>query len=382
MTLRLRRLSTFDAFPKVDAHYTAPTSTGGLTSILVSFFLFFLFLSEFSAYRTLHQSYEFLVDASKPVSQDLGWLGGLIFGLPTSSEGVLGLLNVNLDITVAMDCMYLAVDVLDAGGLSLNVKNEIKSEDAVFNTNGVEYLKPTKPKSQPLSHILNSSPSSSSSSSHEASTSNHENKACRFYGSFKVNKVAGTLHLTALGHGRNGQHTPHDAFNFTHRIDKLSFGVDYPNIVNPLSKTYISTNEQFEMFQYYLNIIPTIYMDHHERVTLTNQYAVTDYHRVIDHEKGSHGMPGVFMKYDVEPLTVRITEYRTPFLTFLTRICGIIGGMYVCAGLVHSLGEKAINGVKNLFGLETGKVDSRRSGAGSSGGVYTRVMGQEKKAVF
>jgi hypothetical protein len=37
-----------------------------------------------------------------------------------------------------------------------------------------------------------------------------EGPACRVAGMIKVNKVAGNLHITALGHGYGGQHVDHD----------------------------------------------------------------------------------------------------------------------------------------------------------------------------
>jgi hypothetical protein len=36
-----------------------------------------------------------------------------------------------------------------------------------------------------------------------------ENTACRFSGTFTVNKITGMLHITALGHGYMGKHTDH-----------------------------------------------------------------------------------------------------------------------------------------------------------------------------
>ena len=40
-----------------------------------------------------------------------------------------------------------------------------------------------------------------------------EGPACRVAGTIKVNKVAGNLHITALGHGYGGQHVEHDGTN-------------------------------------------------------------------------------------------------------------------------------------------------------------------------
>jgi len=46
------------------------------------------------------------------------------------------------------------------------------------------------------------------------------------------------------------------------------------------------------MFQYYLSLVPTAYFDSSMNYVLTNQYAVTEHRREINHDAGSHGVPG------------------------------------------------------------------------------------------
>ncbi|EIE78685.1 hypothetical protein RO3G_03389 [Rhizopus delemar RA 99-880] len=80
--------------------------------------------------------------------------------------------------------------------------------------------------------------------------------ACRIYGSLKVNKVASNLHITSDGHGYASRvHTSHEVLNFTHRIDELSFGEFYPNLINPLDNSMEIAETHFEMFQYYLSVV-------------------------------------------------------------------------------------------------------------------------------
>ena len=62
------------------------------------------------------------------------------------------------------------------------------------------------------------------------------------------------------------------------------------------------SNPDFDNFQYFLGIVPTIYVDN--TVTLfggimvTNQYAVTEFSHSIDPRKPD-AMPGIFIKYDL-----------------------------------------------------------------------------------
>jgi len=46
------------------------------------------------------------------------------------------------------------------------------------------------------------------------------------------------------------------------------------------------------MYQYFISIVPTVYKDVQDNVIITNQYAITEYRRAIDHDRGSHGIPG------------------------------------------------------------------------------------------
>lgn len=80
------------------------------------------------------------------------------------------------------------------------------------------------------------------------------------------------------------------------------------------------------MFQYHISVVPTTYIDGTRilapRILTTSQFAVTDYAKTV----ATGGIPGIFFKYDIEALSVRIVESRQSFLHFITRFCGIIGG--------------------------------------------------------
>lgn len=54
--------------------------------------------------------------------------------------------------------------------------------------------------------------------------------------------------------------------------------------------------------------------------------------RAINHAAGSHGVSGIFMKYDISSLMVKVTEQHMPLWQFLVRLCGIIGGIFSTTG--------------------------------------------------
>ena len=56
--------------------------------------------------------------------------------------------------------------------------------------------------------------------------------------------------------------------------------------------------------------------------------------RTISHDKGSHGVPGIFVKYDLSSIRVHIRETGQPVWQFIVRLCGIVGGIFATSGLI------------------------------------------------
>lgn len=42
-------------------------------------------------------------------------------------------------------------------------------------------------------------------------------------------------------------------------------------------------------------------------------------------------LPGIFFKYDIEPMSLTIEERTTSLIDFLVRLAGIVGGILVCS---------------------------------------------------
>lgn len=102
----------------------------------------------------------------------------------------------------------------------------------------------------------------------------------------------------------------------------------------------------FTIFQYFLRVIPTTYIDHHRRRLSTSQYAVTDYARSFEH---GHGVPGIFFKYDLEGMSLTVREATTTLYQFLIRLAGVIGGVWTVAAFglrVLNRAQKEIKGSK------------------------------------
>ena len=124
----------------------------------------------------------------------------------------------------------------------------------------------------------------------------------------------------------------HPAFNFSHVVSEFSFGPFYPSLVNPLDKTVNGATSHFHKFQYFMSVVPTVYSMGRaqaagSRAIFTNQYAVTEQSSSVD----DRTIPGIFFKYDIEPILLNVEEYRDGFFVFLIKVVNVLSGVLVTA---------------------------------------------------
>lgn len=90
-----------------------------------------------------------------------------------------------------------------------------------------------------------------------------------------------------------------------------------------------------------MSVVPTIYTVSSpnplssKRTIFTNQYAVTHEDRKIDERT----VPGIFFKYDIEPLMLTIEERRDSFLRFTIKVVNILSGVLVAGHWCFTLSE-------------------------------------------
>ena len=111
-------------------------------------------------------------------------------------------------------------------------------------------------------------------------------------------------------------------------------------------------------FQYFLSVVPTIYVadDFGRQIIETNQYAVTEQSHPSAGHMGQE-VPGIFFKYDVEPLQLTIMHGHLSTYRFLMRLVAIIGGVAICT-------EWAYKGFEHLRSAMDRSKGSRRQSAG------------------
>lgn len=114
------------------------------------------------------------------------------------------------------------------------------------------------------------------------------------------------------------------AFNFSHIISELSFGDFYPSLLNPLDRTVSETPNHFHKFQYFVSVVPTVYSAG-SNTLFTNQYAVTEQ----SYQVGERSVPGIFFKYDIEPMLLSVEETRPGILRLLVTLVNMFSGVLV-----------------------------------------------------
>ena len=91
-----------------------------------------------------------------------------------------------------------------------------------------------------------------------------EPDACRLHGTLVVNKVSGNFHITVgkhlpmpLGHAHISLFTSQNEYNFSHRIERFSFGEYVPSIINPLEGEEKTTTSSNNWIVFLLNDLKT-----------------------------------------------------------------------------------------------------------------------------
>ncbi|KAF9228759.1 DUF1692-domain-containing protein [Gyrodon lividus] len=320
-------LARYDAFPKLPSTYKTRSESRGFLTLLVALLAFLLVLNDLAEYIWGWPDYEFSVD----------------------TEGA-SFMNINVDMVVNMPCQYLSVDLRDVIGDRLFLSKGFRRDGTTFDigqaTTLQEHAKALSARQAVaqsrksrgfFSFFKRAEPDFRPTYDHRA-----DGDACRIYGSLKVKKVTANLHITTLGHGYSSNvHVPHDKLNLSHVITEFSFGPYFPDIAQPLDYSFEVARNPFMAYQYFLHVVPTTYITPRSKLQ-TNQYSVTHYTRKLsDHE----GTPGIFFKFDLDPMVITMHQRTTSFVQFLIRCVGVIGGVFTCTSYFLRITIRTIEAV-------------------------------------
>ncbi|KAG5641688.1 hypothetical protein DXG03_004435 [Asterophora parasitica] len=304
-------LAAFDAFPKIPSTYKARSESRGFMTVFVALLALLLMLNDIAEYVWGWPDQEFSIDNNKS-----------------------SYMGINVDIVTTFDTSQ-ATSFQQHRALSVQqVVAQSRKTRGLFS-----FFRRAKPDFRPTYN-------------HAASAD-----ACRVWGTLGIKRVTANLHITTLGHGyASYDHVDHSRksmlkpsktsfdflrveMNLSHVISEFSFGPHFPDISQPLDYSYEVTHDPLIAYQYFLHVVPTTYIAPRSYPVHTNQYSVTHYTRVLEHNRGT---PGIFFKFDLDPLAITIHQRTPSFLQLFIRCVGVLGGVFVCTSYFIKIGTRAV----------------------------------------
>lgn len=226
----LDTIKQLDAFPKIQEDYVESTKLGGGVSILSRVLIIFLIYNEISYYLDRKLMFSFKPDTDVDAK-----------------------LKLNIDLTIAMPCNTIGVDILDSTNQNVFSFGSLQEDDTWWELCPnqklyFDYIQQLnsylREEYHSIANILYKSDTENTvySIPQRTITPNSPFDACRVHGSLILNKVSGNFHVTA---GRSLQFPQghihlniifNDPLrsNFSHRIQRFSFGTQISGIIHPL----------------------------------------------------------------------------------------------------------------------------------------------------
>ncbi|KAJ3668998.1 hypothetical protein LUZ60_010948 [Juncus effusus] len=382
----LNKLKNLDAYPKINEDFYSRTLSGGIITAVSAFVMLLLFISETRLYLNAATETNLIVDTSRGER-----------------------LRVNFDITFPeIPCTLLSVDTMDISGEQhYDIRHDLTKkrldrlghviESKQEGIGSPKIGRPLQKHGGRLEHdetYCGTCYGAESSDDHCCNTCEEVKEAyrkkgwaltnqdlidqctregfiervkaqqgegCNVEGFLDASKVAGNFHF-APGKGFHHSNVKIqelaeynlDNHNITHKINKLSFGTEFPGVVNPLDGAKWTQPAASGTYQYFIKVVPTIYTNIKGQQINSNQFSVTEHFR--EGNVNPKPQPGVFFYYDFSPIKVLFTERNRSLLHYLTNLCAIVGGIFTVSGIIDSFiyhGQKAMKKKKIELGKYT-----------------------------
>eukprot|EP01104_Vermistella_antarctica_P016905 TRINITY_DN5870_c0_g1_i1.p1 TRINITY_DN5870_c0_g1~~TRINITY_DN5870_c0_g1_i1.p1 ORF type:complete len:318 (+),score=76.01 TRINITY_DN5870_c0_g1_i1:40-954(+) len=290
----LQRFKGIDVFRKVPKDLTEASYTGATVSAICVIFMLALFCAEFGDYWSVKVETKMVVD------------------VPRGAETMHILVDLDLP---GMACDKVSVDAQDAMGKHIVDVDKSVSKTGIENGDG-----------------------------------------CRLDGYISVNKVPGNFHISAHGKATTANWQKIAAsISLNHKIKNLHFrdsrqGIEMDAdvfdsvdaVFNPLDDTIGDMDDRTTTYEYYIQVVPTVYEKLDGTLHNTFQFTVNKYFRTQHEGAHNHGyyLPALYFRYEMSPITVKYTEHSSPFSHFIVQLCAIIGGVFSMMGIVASLSSR------------------------------------------
>ena len=177
-------------------------------------------------------------------------------------------------------------------------------------------------------------------------------EGCRLEGQFYIDAVPGSFIISAKAFyptidrlKREGL----DTTNLEHKIKSLYFGQNLKDnkysrfslarsgLINTLRNKQRKNEKNPMIYQYYLKIVPAKYKYLTGEEVNKYQYTANSFSDYV-----YNGLPTLFFKYDLSPITIEYKYTRMSFLTFLINIFAILGGVFTVAGIIDAIIHRSV----------------------------------------
>jgi len=173
-------------------------------------------------------------------------------------------------------------------------------------------------------------------------SADEKDEGCNVHGRIALSTGGGNVHLAPSRDLENSPDATNffsvflqtfEQFNVSHTVKKIRFGDEFPGHIHQLDGEERVIEDGYGMYQYYIQVVPTLYKWLNGTEMQTNQYSVTEHMRHVTPGSG-RGLPGVFFFYEVSPLHVEIEEYKRGWVSFFTSVAAIVGGVITFMGMI------------------------------------------------
>ena len=338
-----QRIKQLDLYRDIPRDLTEQTTTGAIVSLVAGLFIVFLFGSELSSFLSPQISHSMFVD--HPTLPHHYTTSAHSFASSTDSYD---LLTVNLNVTLpALPCAMAMLSLQDVMG------GHVENIGGQMHKTRVDTLT-LQPRRDAAGAEL--------SGDQAMNALEQQGEGCRFHGTLLVKKVPGNLHITAQAPSHNQPMQPAE-HNVSHIFHHLYFGDDRAllsistAVTSPLSNThrialpvhsvnaYGQSITALPSYEYYLKLVPTQYESATGHIHSGYQY--------IAHSNsvaGRYRVNAIFLRYDVDAITVRFVKTGKSFSHFLVQLCAIVGGVFSVLGMINGMLLSATKTFKNKIG--------------------------------
>ena len=172
-------------------------------------------------------------------------------------------------------------------------------------------------------------------------------EGCRMKGSVTVGKVPGNIHFSShsmsgvLNYIAQKEHMQIYFLNLSHKVDYFTFDKKYnveqigDQFVATETKSLssllsVDTNPRIT-YNYYINLVPTRYVDLHKSQIKSNLFTLSK------SQIYAEGQSAVYFRYEISPMYVLHEMKKMTLWLFIVRICAVIGGVFTVSGILHGL---------------------------------------------